>query len=185
MRITIIGDSGRFNSEKMDRSLYDKMYTKVDRIMEEYYTEGASLHLVSGGLAWAEHIAVQMFLEGMVDSLTLYFPVAWNDGIFFSRGPNKPGKLINAYHKKFGKVLGRNTHKDIAEAISIGAKVISPSGKLTGPSNRTYLRNNYLADVDTLITMTWEDGRYPVHGSVGYTWRNSKAKKIHIPLGSL
>lgn len=94
--------------------------------------------LASGGAAWADHVAVRLFLESAVQStnvaevpsatsavreLHLYFPCEWDAarGQFRSRGHwrSDTGKAANVYHQRFSHVCAMDSLADIARALKM------------------------------------------------------------------
>lgn len=89
------------------------------------------------------------------------------------------GHVLNSYHAKFGKVIGRDTLADIQAAIARGAAV---SASYKG----FHARNKGIAtSCNRLIAFTWGEG--PVPGSSGTldTWKKCPARvqRLHISLG--
>jgi hypothetical protein len=120
--ISLIGSAGRgSDGPRLNRPLYDAMYAEALAMVREHDIEEA----VSGGAAFADHTAVRLFLEGEVKSLRLYLP-AFFDGRAFEPNPriaSNPGKTANRHHHDFKVSCGVDGLREIAEAISHGAKI--------------------------------------------------------------
>ncbi|MBY3155500.1 hypothetical protein HFO56_24545 [Rhizobium laguerreae] len=120
--IALIGSAGRGkDAERLDRDLYDAMYREALATVREHDIEEA----VSGGAAFADHTAVRLFLEGEVKSLRLYLPAVFDGRAFVpnARIASNPGKTANHHHQDFKASCGVDGLKEIAEAISRGAKI--------------------------------------------------------------
>lgn len=102
--IAIIGTAGRDKSLTKTRSQWEWMVASA----KELVPLGA--HLVSGGAAWADHLAVHLMLTGHVDNLTLHLPAAFGIDKYKS---SYAGNVANYYHNEFSKVIGTDTLKDI------------------------------------------------------------------------
>jgi len=129
----------------------------------------------SGGAAWADHVAVSLFLAKQADSLTLYLPAPLDDGETFL--PTYDGR-INYYHSIFSKAMGASTIDGIQRAIKLGARVEIVEG--------FHNRNLPVGKCDVLIASTFGEGDQPKDGGTSHTWTNSPAPiKIHVPIASL
>jgi hypothetical protein len=152
--MAIIGTAGRKEDEgKLMLPMWREVYREVrDRVLEKE-PDG----LASGGAAWADHLAVQLYLTGKVDRLHLYLPAAFEGGRFRDTGgygTKNPGGTTNYYHRKFSAKLGINSLADIEAAIRKGAIVNVDPGGFFG-------RNSLLANAtNSVIALTFGDGDY-------------------------
>jgi len=202
MKIAIIGTAGRKDDgPRMSRELYEKMTEdasgQVATIMLNCACDGhnphipleGGLHLISGGAAWADHIAVSLYLMDLADSLTLYFPCYWHVNGFdhcwktpsrtghFSA--NRSATITIALHRQFSERVGHNTQHDIQKAIDKGAAYHEITGGF-------HARNLLVGKVDALVAYTWADGDTPKPGGTKHAWDNSPAPiKIHRSLSEL
>lgn len=111
MRIAIIGTAGRDKTKPMTLRTWNWMLG----LAREIIPEGS--HLVSGGAAWADHIAVQLFLEGHAANLTLHLPAPLTStGYLGDYGTS--GNAANYYHKKFADIIGVNTFEQLIKCAS-------------------------------------------------------------------
>ena len=137
-------------------------------------------HLVSGGAAWADHLAVILFLEGHAKELTLHLPAPFEKGMFI--GPERSSaSTANYYHAKFSDIRGQDSLEQIEEAIQRGAKFTQepPTKGYSG----MFARNRKVAQVDGLIAYTFGEGDVPANGGTKDTWDISPAEeKLHVPL---
>jgi hypothetical protein len=116
----IIGTAGRKDDKaKMSRALYEKMCEIATSIIRvESYT-----HMVSGGAAWADHVAVTLALRGVIacSQLTLHLPAYINDDGFEKTSPD--GNTANYYHGIFMENSGINGIKEINLVRDMGAEI--------------------------------------------------------------
>lgn len=121
MRLAIIGSAGRDEAAPISRALYDKMYDRLAWYVERWAVTTA----VSGGAAFADHLAVRAYLSGLVRNLTLYLPAHFQNGAYVPnpRVQFNPGKTSNNFHERFGRKTGVQGLAEIAEAIEKGANV--------------------------------------------------------------
>jgi hypothetical protein len=141
--------------------------------------------LVSGGAAWADHLAVYLFLNGHTDHLTLHLPAPAPTKRGFAGTLGTAGCAANHYHRLFSEVIGRSSMLDIMNAIERGAQYT------TQPTNAGLcafkIRNLQVAQDATTAAFayTWGNGKAPVDGGTAHTWRILKCPKLHIPLAQL
>lgn len=180
-RIAVIGTAGRkTDAARLSYPIYLGM---VDVVRQQLQSIPRPWDLVSGGAPYGDHCAVDLWLAGEVDSLTLWFPCA----VWGSRGsvsyPNTDvGNTATYYHKNFSRVLqaaGRqSSFEDLSDADEKGAHFFHDDG--------FYARNLRVGVVDVVIAQTFGRGSVPADGGTAHTWRNSTAPlKIHIPIGEL
>jgi hypothetical protein len=144
--------------------------------------------LISGGAAWADHVAVQLFLDGKVGGLVLHLPaelIVGPDGklTFRNGGFGTAGNTANYYHSLFDKALKVESGyslKQIQEAIDRGAVVTFGDG--TQGNEGMKARNSLVArDArDFLVAMTFDPDmkrQTPKDGGTADTWR--KHRKGH------
>jgi hypothetical protein len=120
--LALAGSAGRqADTSKVSSSLYDLMFEETCRTIEKWNIE----HLVSGGAAFADHLAVRAFLEDKTRRLTLYLPARFV-GRSYQHNPrfqSNPGKTSNDLHTMFSKTCGIDSLGELAEAIRRGAIV--------------------------------------------------------------
>jgi hypothetical protein len=109
----------------MSAALFDNMMMDADRWLRAIGSRSArSVALVSGAAAWADHVAVRLFLERRVAGLDLHLPAALEGGRFAedpSRGRFDPGRTANYYHDIFSASLKADTLAESGRAIELGA----------------------------------------------------------------
>ena len=183
MRVAIIGTAGRGRQgRQLNSVLYGLALNHVRDLLKPF--EGAIATLVSGGAAWMDHIAVDLFMDGQIDAdLELNFPCPWDYDRrqFVDTGQinwiTNPGGTANFYHLQFGTRMGspRSTLNDIHTALTD-----------RGASHNVYegmhARNGSVAQSDWVIALTWGAGE-PPPGGTAHTWELAKRKRrMHISL---
>lgn len=191
-RVAIIGTAGR-KGPPLSLSLFHAMFDEAVSVITK--TWGLSWHnvdLISGGAAWADHVAVVLYLcppepEVQPRSLVLHLPCAWDysTGAHYDSGAKdwkrNPGRTANLYHKKFSRAIGRDTLQDISMAVHVGCQLEEHEG--------FHQRNSVIADVEYMLAFTW-GATAPEDGGSLDTWKKCKAKNkmtfafILIPLSS-
>lgn len=188
--LAIIGTAGRRDdADRLSRGHFDAMTDVAYGVIQE---TGAT-HLVSGGAAWADHVAVRLVLEGAIpaDHLTLFLPAALGvDGFTASRD----GQTANYYHRKFSAAARIDSIAELNEVRRRGATlIVNPAG--------FFARNAQVASsADALLAFTfgegpaWKARRFGQgtsadeaglkNGGTAHTFSRSRAAtKIHVPLG--
>lgn len=119
--LALAGSAGRqSDAAKVSRGLYDRMFEETCRVIADWRIE----HAVSGGAAFADHLAVRAFLDNKVRSLTLFLPARFVGRSYQSnpRFRSNPGETSNILHAEFSRVCGLDSLGELAEAIRRGAK---------------------------------------------------------------
>ena len=122
-----IGILGCYEPEEATLAVWEAMVkAAVDKTQEE--TQPVTL--LAGGSAWADHVAVHLFLtEPNIHALHLYLPAKWETtDKFFDTGTPKgyksnPGGFLNKKHEDFSAVIDRNSLAQIGLAKTNGALV--------------------------------------------------------------
>lgn len=187
--VAIIGTAGRDRAERLTPALFAGMTRAAAGIIKDTFgLDPAATTLISGGAAWADHVAVALYLEGGVAGLTLYTPCAFQDGSngYADTGVidwrANPGGTANYYHRRFSKCLGRNTLGELGAARERGATFDASHPGF-------HARNSEVARVAThMIALTWAEGATPADGGTLDTWKKCPLpadKKVHVSLGGL
>ena len=163
IRVAIIGTAGRKeHSQYMSCRLYAEMLKESHRIItEELKLDPTSLQLVSGGAAWADFVAVDLFNEQHYAALKLYLP---------------PESFTSAkrYHAEFSRITQKNSLKDIQYAVQSGAECIT--------CESVWPRNTRIAeDCDHLIALSFGKNEPETAGTL-FTWNKTKCPKIFVNL---
>lgn len=180
--VAVIGTAGRDVTRPMTKALWLSM---VDDLRQRVR---ASDVLVSGGAAWADHLAVHAFLSGWVAGLELFLPAPFEPsqtGFGFNGGPRTSGAAANHYHELFTRATAVDGRQEIAGAIERGAKV---HAEPVAPGYRAmHTRNAKIARRATeAIAYTWGEAGHPAQGGTLETWQLIRSsKKVHVSLGPL
>jgi len=124
-------------------------------------------HIVSGGAAWADHVAVKLYLQEKVPNLILYLPAPFDNCAYHSGGNpyvEKTADTANFYHKKFQRTTYVNSLTDIQIAKEKGAKLyVVPGGFMA--------RNTKVSESDILLAMTFGEKEFIKPGGTEDTVR--------------
>lgn len=173
MRVAIIGTAGRDRFQPMSRALWAWMVADARSRL------GGCLDLVSGGAAWADHVAVALFLQGAARSLTLHLPAPIHEG-GFDGPPNSAGSAANFYHEKFSRTIGEDTIGQIRRAFAFGA---TASMEPVAPGYAAmFNRNKKVAQCDGMLAYTFGRGVAPDDGGTKNTWDQCRGLRVHVPL---
>ena len=156
MEITfsIVGTAGREDDGKrLSKQHFEAMDIVASGLVEQFNETGYPItHLVSGGAAFADHVAIRLFLDKKVPHLRLFLPSKWDDGVFYDNGvkdPFKnPGGTANYYHRKFQTITGINSLSQIQIAKNEGAELIEVTKGF-------YARNALVAKSDFILACTF------------------------------
>lgn len=120
--IAVIGSAGRqADAPKVSRRLYNLMYDETCTLISEWGIR----HAVSGGAAFSDHLAVRAFLDGRVESLTLFLPARFA-GRSYQTNPRlrtDAGDVSNRLHAAFSSACGLDSLGELTQAIRQGANV--------------------------------------------------------------
>jgi hypothetical protein len=157
----IIGTAGR--GADMIR-LNTGVYTRMLEVAKIVVARHRFTKLVSGGAAWADHVAVDLFHRRVCEKLSLHLPAEWDSEAGCYRENTDAGKTSNYYHHLFTtKTNGFSTMADIQEAIAHGAHY--------DVSNGFFTRNNLVArESDVLLAFTFGNGHVLKDGGTKNTW---------------
>jgi hypothetical protein len=200
--LAVVGTSGR--QEAGARLVADDFSAMVDRVSR---TVRPTDVLISGGAAWADHVAVQLFLDGKVGGLVLHLPgelmmsevpgetprMQFDNGGFMTSG-----STANLYHDQFATALGLQPGDTIAQlqqAIDKGAVVTfgngaSPTRSSDAEISSFIARNRWIAQDATsgMITLSFDPTpNGPNDGGSGHAVREHKrwnpdAKQFHLDI---
>lgn len=165
--LAIIGTAGRDKTFPMSRTLWDKM---VEHTINHVHQNQVT-HVVSGGAAWADHLAVEMFLKGYVEKLTLHLPAPLEKKYV---GPYKSAaSAANYYHQQFSHILGRDTLKELNQAVDMEECYGSYEEAAPG-YHAMFIRNMKVAKAaKSVLAFTW--GRAGVaDGGTKDTWNKAE-----------
>lgn len=175
--IAIIGTAGRDKSIPMTPALWSWMLADAaGRTSQED-------HLVSGGAAWADHLAVALFLKARAASLTLHLPAPFVEHLFV--GPQgSAASAANYYHQRFSQVIGADTLQHVARALRT-ENCNSTFEPVARGYRAMFARNRKVAAAvadGLVLAYTFGEGDVPADGGTKDTWDQCKGRRIHIAL---
>lgn len=181
--LAIVGTAGRDDDEKkLTKDSFKAMCIVADGLIKQLKDSNYPItHLVSGGSAWADHVAVKLFLEKKAPNLRLFIPCQFSNGSFEDEGyknmsfPSQkgskflPGNTLNYLHGKFSRVTSINSLTEINLAKYEGAEILSCRGGFHG-------RNAMVAKSDIVLAMTFGNGKILKDGGTADTLRKYLAR---------
>jgi hypothetical protein len=189
MKLAIVGTAGRKEDyARLNGRIYQQMIEKAKIVMYKLRTErGMPIGcLVSGGAAWADHVAVELFLEGSLLKLELHLPALFDRQAkrFREDGSDDCGKIANFHHERFSRKIGFSSLHRLALAIGLpGCEMIVTTG---------FKRRNTMvaARSDALLAMTFGIGHCVKNGGTEDTVRkflerHPQAPTYHMDLNQL
>lgn len=177
--VAVIGTAGRDKTKPMTHGLWLAM---CEDLLSRVSPDD---ELVSGGAAWADHLAVHAMLSGWVRRLTLYFPAPLNNEGF--QGPRgSAASAANFYHHKFSSIIGINSIQELI-TVSTMPGVRTHAEPVAHGYGAMFSRNKKVAQaVNGVIAYTFGEGDQPADGGTLNTWNQIKsADRAHIALDSL
>ena len=176
--IAVIGTAGRDREKPMTKELWTAMTADLQRRLLPVDV------LVSGGAAWADHLAVHAYLKGWCQELKLFLPAPFQAAAFI--GPrSSSASAANYYHQLFRQATGVNSLKEIHKAIVKGAEVnFEPS--MPGYT-AMFARNRKIASAaNAAIAYTFGLGGQPADGGTLNTWKQIRSTDVsHVALDEL
>ncbi len=183
-KFIIVGTAGRDKTKPMTEALWKWMVSDVYRRIPE------GSHVISGGAAWADHLAISMFLFNGAGAITLHLPAPFANGKFVESGFKSAGATANYYHKLFSDAIRCDTLGQIqtvfdqltpfkaVETIHITCEPASPG------IGGMFARNaKVAAHADAhMLAYTFGEGDEPADGGTKNTWDKFLGQKTHISL---
>jgi hypothetical protein len=186
--VAIIGTAGRGADADslLSRETFERMARRASEIiLNEWKFDTSALTLVSGGSAWCDHVAVDLFLNDAKfqhSKLLLYLPCKFSKKFIDEKSWHGCGSVLNELHQNFSAKLGRSSLADIQLASQKAGATIDAT------SCGFFARNIRVGRVDRMIAFSAGAGNRPTDGGTAHTWKNSstpQAYKRHISLQSL
>ena len=134
-KLAIVGVSGRnpIDKKRLEaKHMAWMLANSTDYIKNVLQLDPANIILVSGGSAWADHIAVQLYLTMEFAGLELYLPSVFD--VKHKRYVNThEGRALNTYHAECAEKTNIDCFTDLQRAIhgKNKAKVTVKRGFLT------------------------------------------------------
>ena len=166
--LSIVGTAGRKDdANKLNKAHFDAMCLIANGLVDELNENNYPItHLVSGGAAFADHVAVKLFLNKKVPNLRLFLPAEFECGSFKDNGSvdpvKNPGGTCNYYHKKFNNITRINSLTEIQLAKGEGAELIVVPGGFRA-------RNALVAKSDCILAITFGFEREVKDGGTAHT----------------
>lgn len=178
MKIGIIGTAGRvLDAKRLTVAHFTVMCEHTEKLLQTHGIGVSDRHFVSGGAAWADHVAVRLFLQGRAAELTLHLPTQF---YLTGRYCSSPcGLTANRLHHAFSTATQCSSLGEVLEALDRGANHTTSNG---------FLARNYLVgQCDMLIAYTFGSGDQPKEESgTRHCWEHSAAPvKIHVGLNEM
>lgn len=180
-RMAIIGTAGRDKEKPMTAALWEAMVKDARARVTPADT------LISGGAAWADHLAVRLFLDGSVGHLVLHLPAPLENDAYLGPERNSSGSAANYYHGLFKRITGVDGLQEIDTAIARGATVtcepVAPGYGAMHARNRKVAQGS-----NAMLAYTFCADGTPADGGTKGTWDQSPlvgAQKVHVDLGAL
>ncbi|XWV25276.1 hypothetical protein QJ856_gp0494 [Tupanvirus deep ocean] len=178
LRIGIIGTAGRkpqdYNILSVDHMKWmaDNVKSYINHVLE---TTTDNIILVSGGSAWADHVAVQLYLEGNFGGLELYLPTTFNTKTKKFENTHE-GRTLNFLHGQCADKTKCDIFGELSQVVS------SPNVKVV-VKRGFFARNTLISqNCDHLIAFTFGENA-PIDGGTFDTWKKTKHEnKIHFSL---
>jgi len=170
----IVGTAGRGDDANRLSHKHFKAMCECARLLlrQLQETEYGIDTLVSGGAAWADHVAVKLFLNKEVPKLKLFFPCQFLGTMAgFDTNPlndyerqkgYSTGEIANKYHAQFSRKINCNSLDELQQAIQMGAQVVVPKGGFYG-------RNALIAQSDVILAITFGKKEWIKDGGTAHT----------------
>jgi hypothetical protein len=165
--LAIIGTAGRKeDSKKLTLRHWDRMCDAAEKVIKlENIT-----HLVSGGAAWADHVAIEVGLDLEIPT-TIWLPEK-----------EKDLEIASYYHKAFGKIIGGDTWDTVMLASAYDNFTLKNFGGFKD-------RNTKVAEqADVFLAMTFGDREKVKDGGTADTVVKMQSRGIkgyHLDLNAL
>lgn len=127
--LAIIGTAGRKDDAAR---LNARAWALLCSAAATYVAAYQPKRLVSGGAAWADHLAVRLFLDGVAPALTLHLPASFGARGFLENSHDRydAARTANYYHRQFSQSARVPSINEITQAIAKGAVVrVTPGFK--------------------------------------------------------
>jgi hypothetical protein len=164
----VVGTAGRKDdAAKLSVKHFEAMCVVATGLIDQFKENNYPItHLVSGGAAWADHVAVKLFLQKKAPHLRLFLPCEWDNGSFKDTGSDdfktNPGRTANRLHKSFQNRTRINSLTEIQIAKAEGAELIDIAKGF-------YARNALVAKSDFLLAITYGNGHEVKDGGTAHT----------------
>ncbi len=175
-RLGIIGTAGRdyiqlgiLTADHM-HFMADKIYEYVEKVMN---TTTENVILVSGGSAWADHVAVQLYLTKKFAGLELYLPSEFDHKKKKFKNTHE-GRTLNNLHEQCQVKTQMPVLDELARVVS--SSKASANSKVKIIIKRGFKQRNTLISQnnDHLVAFTFSTSDEPNSGGTADTWLKTK-----------
>ena len=176
--IAVIGTAGRDKTHPLHEKHWVFMANTV------YEEVGRDDMLISGGAAWADHVAVWAFMNDLCKGLVLHLPAPFEGGKFIGEYGTS-GNACNYYHRLFSKEMGFNSRGHLMAAIEKGA-IVTYQPHMLGYAAMSARNLLVASDCTHMMAFTMGIGDVPTDGGTKITWDMAAAKdRVHLSLAGL
>jgi hypothetical protein len=124
--VAIIGTAGRKEDKAyLTERHFIRMLDGVYVVLKKVGLSWNDIQLISGGAAWADHLAVNLVKIGKVSPLAtrLYIPARFDGKQYVRDNPSSTNtaSTCNYYHSEFSKVISRDSLSEINDIRLLGA----------------------------------------------------------------
>lgn len=177
--IAVIGTAGRDKNIQ----LLPKHWDFMCQSLADEIKPGDSL--VSGGAAWADHVAVWAFGTGLVKELTLHLPSPFVNGEFIGKYGTS-GNACNYYHKLFSNVMGFDSRHHLVQALMHRGVSLTTQRDAMGYAAMFERNKLVAADCTHMVAFTFGTGDVPADGGTKMTWDMAADKqRAHVSLATI
>lgn len=184
LAVAIIGTAGRDRGDHYTRALWNALY--ADALSR--FDQSKKYKLVSGGAAWVDQLAVELFLDypKTFTELQLYLPAPLNDKGEYEGERSSSGSISNWYHELFQEATGIDGRQRILDSVAKGAR-IEHEPKAAGMGS-FFVRNTKVAEAsDACLAYTWGTRKEPADGGTKDTWNKlgPDKRRVHIRMSDI
>lgn len=183
IRLAIIGTSGRSPNEKklIDPSHFEfATESVISYIRDVLGLDPFDIILVSGGSAWMDHVAINLYLGGGFGGLNLYLPSKFDPKQKKFVNTHE-GRTLNQLHEQFTNKMNLiNSFDDLTKITSRG-----PKHNIKIQIKRGFLQRNTLIaqNCDHLLAFTFDSDSDSITGGTKNTWdKTYHPNKVHFNL---
>jgi hypothetical protein len=176
--VAIIGTANRDRDPRMTAAMFERMVEAAHDAICAAKLAPERVQLVSGGAAWADHVAVRLFRSSRgYKSLRLCLPAPWDPQRKQYDTATQDGARSNQLHRSFSSCVGDDTLAELHETTRVASHRVFRGFKA---------RNKEVATSALTVALTWGSGQPPSRSGTGQTWRMCGVRrKRHIDLASL
>jgi len=156
-RLAIIGTAGRQDDgRKLTLKHWQRMVAAVRLFITKRGIDPLFLEVVSGGAAWADHLAVELVVSGFIrpGQLTLYLPSTLESSGYVgdTEWEKKVAGTAMYYHQVFSQVIQTDTIEQLLEVIGQGAVAETVKGGFKARNSKVA---KFLGEDDELLAFTF------------------------------